>query len=392
MFMEKWILTNFWCSLSGRRKLIVILLIAFFQVNANAQIIIGQDDASNYSSWGNGTNEGYGFGPWDLWNDGGSSGHFIGSSTEYEHGDINSDGQSFGMYGHSGQFSNAQRALVYWGEGYTFSIEIAAQWRDGARGISFFNQNGFDSADEIWNFNISNDGYGGAGFSYYSDIILRFEVTQNSNNLEVEVTGSSVNADWTEVWSTNIPGQTLGGFRLYTGGDIDSDGKRNLYFNNLRTESAGLDIFWVNLQWPPEGTIMPEMDEYFIYSRVEIPGITNQSLEHPQVQAWIGFNDENSDPALWPSESWFDAGFNLKVSGQNRHEYLFNAADLALSSGSYYYASRFQLGDSGDFYYGGIDAGPDEERGGLWEEDNNISGVLRFGKNSVATGNWNDAD
>jgi hypothetical protein len=192
------------------------------------------DNAANYDgTWSNGSNEGKGFGNWDLWDDGEDSGHFIGPSTADGHANINSSGTSFGMYGHSGQWANAQRSIIKWGNGYKFSIELAVQWRDGNRGISLFNTGGFAPGNEIWNFDISNAGYGSTGWSYYSDIALRFTMHQNGANIDIQIIGKSELSSWADTTNATISGQTLGGFRIYTGVAPDGNGRRNIYFNNL---------------------------------------------------------------------------------------------------------------------------------------------------------------
>jgi hypothetical protein len=49
------------------RKFIYLfaIIIASFS-SVKAQYITAEDDASNYSTWTNGSNEGIGFGQWDL--------------------------------------------------------------------------------------------------------------------------------------------------------------------------------------------------------------------------------------------------------------------------------------------------------------------------------------
>lgn len=210
------------------------------------QIAAGNDDASNYITepWVNESNQGTGFGNWQLSNNGANSGFYIGSSTSNGHADINTSDNSFGMYGHSGEYANAQRAITAWENGSTFSLQMAVQWRNGNMGLSLFNQTGFAPEDEIWNFNISNDGYGTTGWSYYSDMMLTFSINQDGENLSVTVTGESTAGLWTDTWTTTINTQTLGGFKIYKGDGV-TDGQNNLFFNNLTltrpTISATID-------------------------------------------------------------------------------------------------------------------------------------------------------
>lgn len=196
--------------------------------------LAGQDFSSNYGDDWNG-NEGFGFSAWNLYISGGTqddAGHFLGNSTADGHGNINaSDGRSFGMYGNNNAYANAERTLEYWGDGYSFFITLAVQWRDGGRGISLFN----NAWDQIWNFDISNAGYGSTGWDYQADMVLEFRFTQVGNNIQIQVTGSSEISSWTNTFSTTVSNQTLKHFRIYTGGhNLGNAGERNLYVNHLK--------------------------------------------------------------------------------------------------------------------------------------------------------------
>lgn len=199
---------------------------------------VGFDHAANYSgSWGDGVTAGSGFGVWQVWSDGDDSGTYIGDSTEYGHGDVNMEDVAFGLYGHSEEWVSAQRGIVTWGDQHQFSIELAVQWRSGDRGINFYNTSTLEDMDgptEIWNFHIDDDGYGETDFDYHSDIILQISARQVGDDLRIEVIGTSENDDWFGYWTTVIEDEQLGGFRLYTGGDHDSEGERNFFANRLR--------------------------------------------------------------------------------------------------------------------------------------------------------------
>lgn len=208
------------------------------------------DDASNYQAsgaWTTGSNMGSGFENWNLWTDGGggNAGHFVFTSTEFGHGNINSDLSAFGMFGHSSRWAHARRTLANWGNGFELHADIAVQWRDGSRGVSFYNA----SNQEIFNFNISDAGYGSTGWPYHSDMVISLRAIQNGSNIDVALTGRSALGNFTSSpFNHTISNQTLSAFRLYTGtltntGNIDNN-RYNLYFNNLRIISP----------WAAEGT------------------------------------------------------------------------------------------------------------------------------------------
>lgn len=125
-------------------------------------------------------------------------------------------------------------------------------------------------------------------------------------------------------------------------------------------------IGWANLQWPPDGNIVPAQD-FDVFAQVFADGITGGAGQGADIQAWIGYSDANTNPNTWTN--WIVADYQGDVG--NNDEYMANlGAELTLE-GTYYYASRFQLADQ-DFVYGGYAAGG----GGFWDGTTNVSGVL----------------
>ena len=134
---------------------------------------------------------------------------------------------------------------------------------------------------------------------------------------------------------------------------------------NLRTSPPPID--WCNLQDPVMDTIM-HFNSVNIYVRVRIDSITNQQGEVDSLQAWIGYNSENTNPASWVN--WIPAVFNNDVG--NNDEYV-AVLGSSLPPGTYYFASRFQyLGDN--FAYGGYSS----DGGGFWDSTNYVSGYLHI--------------
>ncbi|MDD4746746.1 MAG: T9SS type A sorting domain-containing protein, partial [Salinivirgaceae bacterium] len=188
-----------------------------------------EDIASNYTTWINGNNNGFGFEPWVLTIDGATAGHDIQSSITSGHANLDQDGKSFRMYGYGvNDTAHAERAITSWGDGYTFSVDMAVQLRDGKKGIRLYN-----GSSLIWSFNITDAGYGTTGWIERSDMLLKFKATQNGADLLVQVTGISKLNIWTDIFEDTVTGQTLTKFQIFTGGASNSDGKSDLYFNNL---------------------------------------------------------------------------------------------------------------------------------------------------------------
>ncbi len=125
-------------------------------------------------------------------------------------------------------------------------------------------------------------------------------------------------------------------------------------------------IDWANLQWPATGEIEPGQD-FDVFAQVFVNGITEGAGQGAGIISWIGYHNENTDPATW--NNWTVASFNADAG--NNDEYIANIGTNIIEEGTYYYASRFQL-NNGDYYFGGYAAGG----GGFWDGITNVSGVL----------------
>ncbi len=193
-----------------------------------------------------------------------------------------------------------------------------------------------------------------------------------SATADIAITGTTGTA--------SIPGQAAGTVVEYyafssvvTGisGDYDMQTinlNNNSNTNYSYTVSGGPEpeIDWANLQYPGSGTIITG-DSYNVYSQVLIDGITNPSGQAPDVQAWIGYSTDNTDPSTWTN--WITSTYSSDVG--NNDEYIANLGLAITTEGTYYYASRFQYLDQ-DFVYGGYS----ETGGGFWDGTTNVNGIL----------------
>jgi len=117
---------------------------------------------------------------------------------------------------------------------------------------------------------------------------------------------------------------------------------------------------WVNVQWPPNGTIYVG-DDYTVYAQVYIPNVSGQGpVEGLEVA--IGFSTEDVNPADFTN--WVPAFFN--VNAGNNSEYLANIGPSITEPGTYYYASRFICENA--VVYGGL--------GGFWDNNSGVLEVL----------------
>lgn len=127
-----------------------------------------------------------------------------------------------------------------------------------------------------------------------------------------------------------------------------------------------VEISWANLQWPPDGNI--ELGQAFdVFAQVYAEGVTDQTGQGGGIQAWIGIHTADTDPAGWTE--WIPAAFNGDVGDND--EYVADIGTAINETGTYYYASRFQLEEQ-DYVYGGYSA----EGGGFWDGTTHVSGVL----------------
>ena len=208
---------------------------------------IGTDNASvepPYETWNNGddgTASGDAFGAWSFNNStspGGSAGQFIGDSSNVDGNagaNINTGGEAFGMFANPGG-NTAVSNRPFNGElsvGQTVSLDIAVNFRNGNKGVSFF-----DDAAEIFNFNVGGDDYvvnnaatnnGSIGGTYSADTNFNIALTQTS----------AAGGDWTITRSGGVSDFDTGTYagvadslRLYVDGTETGD-SNNLYANNL---------------------------------------------------------------------------------------------------------------------------------------------------------------
>lgn len=138
---------------------------------------------------------------------------------------------------------------------------------------------------------------------------------------------------------------------------------------NYTVPGPDAEITWQNLQGPASGQ-MELYQTFNIYGRAYIEDLTGQPAQTPGLNAWIGYNAENTDPATWTGWSVWTVAQYVGPAGNN-DEFI---GDLGLSIGSagtYYYATRFAYNE-GPYVYGGFSA----SGGGPWNGTTNVSGVL----------------
>lgn len=126
---------------------------------------------------------------------------------------------------------------------------------------------------------------------------------------------------------------------------------------------------YVNLQWPPTPTIAVG-EALNVYAQVYETGVTpGNGTQGAGITCWIGYSTSNTNPNNWTN--WIPATFNSAGGGDNNDEYMANLGAEISAPGTYYFASRFQLG-AAPYVYGGYSG----TGGGFWDGTSNVSGVL----------------
>src|SRR5690606_31958982 len=169
-------------------------------------------------------------------------------------------------------------------------------------------------------------------------------------------------------------------YRIYgwaeaTTGSGGFEGPGNdIVVNGSVTLTSTDEVDWCNLQFPGSGTITFG-GAYDVYAQVYEAGLTDSAGQAAGITAWIGYNTSNINPndASW---TWIPATYN--VDSGNNDEYRADIGSIIPTSGTYYYASRFQL-NGGPFRYGGYNAGG----GGFWDGTTNVNGALTLTADQV---------
>jgi hypothetical protein len=229
---------------------------------AGSPSFAGVDNASRYSAattgvtrWmSNGHRGDIEFGVWsheavaESW---AAAGRFIGSSTAGGGGDINTGGQSFGLYANpSGAPSPyaastrkfAKPALT---TGDVFSFKIAVNYRSpGSRGFDLRSAAGtsvFNFDARSGGYYVNNDGGSSLNSGYHANTVFTFTFTQRERRVDYTIQrtgGITASASG----SFNAESGTIADVRFYISGAGTTDGAaNNFYFNqfSLTTEARG---------------------------------------------------------------------------------------------------------------------------------------------------------
>jgi hypothetical protein len=136
-----------------------------------------------------------------------------------------------------------------------------------------------------------------------------------------------------------------------------------------------------NLRFPAAMTINTSSSDY-AYGEIFVAGATAGAGAATGIKAWVGVNTNDTDPATWTNTVWSPANY-VGEENVNNDNYQGVIAGTGRAPGTYYYATRFQLGtNSTNYFYGGIGT---DGAGGTWGGTREV--VVGGVTNTVTNGN-----
>ncbi|MFN3554861.1 MAG: hypothetical protein ACK4VN_02730 [Bacteroidales bacterium] len=206
-------------------------------LGVHAQTYVAGDQASNYSEWNNGSNQGYGFGPWVIATGGGGfAGAFIGDPGDGEITGL--PNPSFGLFANpagSGAFVNADRNLIYpLPVGATLSFDWGVNWDSNGDGNKGFNL--YVGGTQVININQGGTATitinGDNMFTNYDTqaMTMHFERV-SATQLRVHATGRNGVETYDNTFT--LANSAIDALRFYASG-LAGGNQRQPYFNNFR--------------------------------------------------------------------------------------------------------------------------------------------------------------
>ncbi|MGM0738764.1 MAG: PKD domain-containing protein, partial [Bacteroidota bacterium] len=102
------------------------------------------------------------------------------------------------------------------------------------------------------------------------------------------------------------------------------------YWDNFKVVRTNMEpdpssITFANLE-NGTATVEEQLGEAWVYAQVEIPGVTDAAGSSEDLQAWIGYSQQDGDPAELQDVEWEEAQFDSDYEdlGSGRHRYMFD--------------------------------------------------------------------
>jgi hypothetical protein len=195
------------------------------------------DNASNYSSWTNGSNQGTGFGAW-AFTTGANSGSFLGNPSNNGMGTTGIGTNAFGLFATGAGYMNALRPFAAAMEvGDKFTFYWAINWDANGGGKGFDLRSGGTTVFNVNNFNSSTitTTNGNAFTTYGTSPMLVTLIRTSSTQYSFRMTARDGGSDYTTTINSS---SSIDRINFYIGNQNNGDGNRNMYFNHLTIEKG----------------------------------------------------------------------------------------------------------------------------------------------------------
>ena len=149
-----------------------------------------------------------------------------------------------------------------------------------------------------------------------------------------------------------LPDNSINGFNTVIYQATDATGNYTLFRRVIVVGSAAPGYY--NLRYPAATSVNTSSSDN-AYGEIFIANATPGTGQATGVQAWVGVNSNNTDPSTWDPSAWTASSY-VGDEGNNDN-YAGVVSGVGRAPGTYYYATRFQLGTNSsntNYFYGGI--------------------------------------
>jgi hypothetical protein len=149
-----------------------------------------------------------------------------------------------------------------------------------------------------------------------------------------------------------LPDNSIDGFNTVIYQAEDGGGNITLFRRIVAVGNVAPAYY--NLRYPAE-MMVNNASSNNAYGEIFIDNATPGAGQATGVQAWVGVNSNNTDPSTWEASTWTAANY-IGDEGNNDN-YTGVVSGTGRTPGTYYYATRFQLGTNSsnpNYFYGGI--------------------------------------
>jgi hypothetical protein len=257
------------------------------------------DNASNYGgSWSNGSNQGSGFGPWDI-SAGANTGFFIGNPSNGEMGTDGIGTTSFGAYARGTEYLYMNRSLtsaMQVGDILSFWWAINFDALNGNKGFDLKSGNSV-----VFNVNNTNDPTitttnGTANTGYNKVPMLVTIVRTSASSYSFSMTSRTNGPTYTTTINSS---SAIDAIRFYIGDQRDIHPNRDMYFNNFSIVKSVSSTTNSTLTIPAAMAVQSSGVKYRCIVTAACGSVTSNEVELTNIKSWIGGSGNWSVAANW---------------------------------------------------------------------------------------------